>query len=419
MKKLVFAVCILMMLTACSGVPGGKNITGLLSSPKRSVTESEIAQVIGSYLGENITLRYSRAQGFASPIQLIDINGDGKEEALVFYYAPNKGTNIRFALLSYTDGRWNMEFDKEGLGSDVFYFTTAQLPYVSGRQIVVGYLQNSIDENFFATYFTDAEAGAADYTEPCTDIAMGDVTDDGYGEIILTNRLSNGRLKIKILTFTKEGTFEQIAAKTIRQDNAQLLQLGISRTSDGTTAVYMDYTDNKNNICTEAGTVANNTLTNCLAENVIIRSWKYDKKLLSRDTDRDGTMEIPVVIEDAVQAEENPRVLCIEWKDFSSQPAVSKGRGIYDTEECLFMAIPDHWNDAVYIRSNALGWEIVSSEDDSRLVTVTKIDTNAQVENSDYSYKMRFGTNTWHVKFDSKTDVADVRYITANTQVFD
>ena len=83
------------------------------------------------------------------------------------------------------------------------------------------------------------------------------------------------------------------------------------------------------------------------------------------------------------------------------------------------MAIPDHWNDAVYIRSNALGWEIVSSEDDSRLVTVTKIDTNAQVENSDYSYKMRFGTNTWHVKFDSKTDVADVRYITANTQVFD
>lgn len=420
MKKLVLVLCLLLALTGCSSISGSKNITGLLSSPKRSVTESEVAQVLGSYLGENITLRYSRAQGFPSPIQLIDIDGDSVQEALVFYHAPNKGTNIRFALLSYDNERWNIVFDKEGLGSDVFYFRTASLPYIEGEQIIVGYLQNSIEENFFATYFTDPAMETADYTEPCSDIAMGDVTDDGFEEIILTSRLNNGRLKIKILTFTKDGVFEQIAAKTIRLDNAQLLQLGISATADGTTAVYMDYTDNKNTIYTEAGTLSNNTLTNCLAQNVVTRSWKYDKKLLSCDIDGDGVMEIPVVSQDAQHTQDTPsRVVTVQWQDFSAAEPATKSVGIYDTEEALFMGIPAGWQDTVYTRYNALGWEVVDRESEDILVSVTKIEANTQVENSAYSYKMRFGINTWHVRFGSGIPMEDIRYITQNTTVFD
>ena len=158
------------MLCGCSRIGVNKNITGLLSSPKHSQTESLIVQEIGDYLGENITLKYSQTQGYSAPIQFADIDGDKTDEALVFYYAPNKGTNIRFAFLKNIDEKWEIVFDKEGLGTEVFYFDTIELQGLAGKQILVGYLSSNINENFFVTYFTDTQMGNEDYMEVCEDI---------------------------------------------------------------------------------------------------------------------------------------------------------------------------------------------------------------------------------------------------------
>ena len=110
MKRLAAIFITLVMLCGCSSIGVKKNITGLLSSPKHSQTESLIVQEIGDYLGENITLKYSQTQGYSAPIQFADIDGDKTDEALVFYYAPNKGTNIRFAFLKSIDEKWEMRF---------------------------------------------------------------------------------------------------------------------------------------------------------------------------------------------------------------------------------------------------------------------------------------------------------------------
>ena len=121
-------------LTGCSAFTGKNNIINLLSAPKLNENESVIVDTIENYLDEDITLKYSKNMGYSAPIQFIDIDFDKTEEAVVFYYAPNKGANIRFALLSYKADGWSVVADKEGLGTDVFYFaTTAKTSKVWGK----------------------------------------------------------------------------------------------------------------------------------------------------------------------------------------------------------------------------------------------------------------------------------------------
>ena len=416
MKKLVLLICSLMLLSGCSSMFGANNITGLLSSPKHSQTESEIAQVVGSYLGENITLKYSQSQGYSAPIQFMDVDADGQDEALVFYYAPNTGTNIRFALVDNTDDGWNIVFDKEGLGGDVFCFDTIELGGLNGRQIVVGYLPNNISENFFVTYFTDQSVEMADYTEVCEDILVADATDDGQQDIILTSRLSDGGIKIKLLTYTEGSTFKAVGTKNIRRGEIEITQLALGKTYDGKTALYVDYIDSYNKMYTEAGTLYSGAVLNCLNKEYISRVWPYSQKLNSYDIDSDGVREIPVVMQDD-SGSELPVLKYIQWNDYSAKETVAKSFGVYNTSENIYVALPQELMDMTYTEYNSNLWRIMWREDDTALVSFSKDYLNKTT--NDNMYTLQLGAETWTVEFSDKLDQIQKDYIIDSITIFD
>ena len=415
MKRIILAICSLLLLCGCSSVFSNNNITGLLSSPKHSQTESEIAQVIGDFLGENITLKYSQSQGYSAPIQFIDIDNDGVEEALVFYYAPNKGTNIRFALVDYTDEQWSIVFDKEGLGGDVFYFDTITLGDLQGKQIIVGYLPVNISENFFVTYFTDTTAEIPDYTEVCEDILVGDLTSDGGNDIILTSRLSDGSIRIKLLTFNPEGTFKVAGAKTIRRGDINITQLAISKTQDDKTALYVDYIDSYNKMYTEAGSLYNGAVINCLNQEYVSRVWSYSQKLNSFDIDGDKVQEIPVVMQDD-SGEELPVLKFIQWNDYSAEETVQKSYGVYNTSENVYIALPAELKDAVYTEYNSDLWRVLSLKDDSELIRFVKENPNQKPVYSEYS--IHIGAENWKIQFSDKLEQSQINYIIDSITIF-
>ena len=416
MKKLALIICTLLLLCGCSSnMFSNNNITGLLSSPKHSQTESDIAKAIGDYLGENITLKYSQNQGYSAPIQFIDIDDDAVEEALVFYYAPNKGTNIRFALADIIDGQWNVVFDKEGLGTDVFYFDTVVLGNLKGRQILVGYLPQNISENFFVTYFTDQSAERADYTEVCEDILVGDVNEDNQDDIILTSRLSEGNIRIKVLSFTQDNAFKVAGVKTIRRTDAQITQLAISKTSDGKTALYVDYIDSYNKMYTEASTVYSNIFINCINKEYVSRIWAYTNKLNSCDIDGDGVQEIPVVLQDSSE-EELPVLKYIGWNDYSSNEMPLKSFGVYNTAENIYIALPSEWQELTHTEYTGNLWRIKSIDDETPLVSFYKEQSN---KNTQYSpYRVQIGTESWKIEFSEELDQSQKDYIMNSIVVF-
>ena len=405
-------------LTGCNALTTKSNITSLLSAPKLSENESDIVAAIEAYLGEDISLKDSQSQGYSAPIQLIDIDFDSVYEAVVFYYAPNKGTNIRFALLSYGEEGWNMVFDKEGLGAEVFYFDTIVLPKIQGKQIMVGYQPTNIDENFFVTYFTDSEKEIPDYVESCQDIISGDMTGSGYSDIILTKTMANGNTSLNVLNFTEDMTFKILGVKTLKYSNIEIVQLKINCTSDGKNALYVDYSDGSSRMHTEIYSFENCRIKSEIANGIVSKSWEYEPVISSRDMNGDGFLETASVL--STQQTERMQVYkFMEWADWTQQEPQRVYYGIYWADENMFAAIPDEWQDLVYATGLENGFEIKTAENDETLFKITEIDAVNDVEDGAYSYTAYIGTKMWHIQFSENMNMSQIEYVYKSLLYFD
>ena len=416
MRRIIFMLCLLFALSGCSGFMGKSNITNLLAAPKLSQTESEIVKAIDNHIGENITIKYSTSQGYASPVQLIDIDGDEIDEAIVFYYAPNKGANIRIALLSFEEGEWNIVFDKEGLGSDIFYFGTEKFKSLPTKQILVGYLATNMDENFFVTYFTDYSVKIDDYVESCQDVVVGDINYDNYSEVILTNNTKDGKVRLRALEWTDENSFKIVGTCSLKVYNIEVTQLLLGTSGDGERVLYVDYRDDYNQMHTEGILFRDGGKMNeAFTKSVISRHWEYTKALNCVDIDGDGTIETPSVIQE--ERTDAPDVLkTVEWTDYVRTEPLRKYIGIYDTQGALFVAIPDSWQNNVYSRYSSDGWYIYAvsdeeTENDNPLVAVTQVDSPNGVETGAYSYIVYKDAKVWHIAFDRTVDLSEIQYV--------
>ena len=409
--------CVVLCLCGCNSFTSKNNITSLLSAPKLNENESNIVAAIEGYLGEDINLRYSKNQGYSAPVQLMDVDADGNYEAVVFYYAPNKGANIRFALLSYVDDRWNIVDDKEGLGTEVFYFDTITLPEVSGKQIMVGYQSVNIDENFFVTYFTDAEKDLPDYVERCQNIVTGDITGNGYNDVVLTKVASGKYVYISVLSFTDELSFKNICNKTLKYPNIEIAQLVVNKLTDGRTAVFADYTDKHNRMYTEIYSFENGRMISCIEDGIVVKNWEHEPVIVSRDIDADGYLETATVMQPQ-HPEEMPSFKYIEWKDCTQHEPEKIYYGVFDVRENIFMAIPDILRDAVYTSELENGFEIKNKEDDTTLIRVVETETVAKTEQDEYLHTVHLGTKMWNIECNTVMDMDQVEYVYKNITDF-
>ena len=431
MRRLALLVCVLFTLTGCSSFMSRNNITNLLSAPKFSQTENEIVNAIDSYIGEDISLRYSTSHGYSSPIQLIDIDDDQTEEAVVFYYAPNKGANIRIALLANTKDDWQIVFDKEGLGTDVFFFATEKFGRLSGKQLLVGYETTGMDENFFATYFTDTDKNIEDYVERCQSIVVGDVNYDGSSDIILSNNTADGRIRLRSFEFGEDNKFRLVGTRLLKYHNITPTQFTLAKSSYGETVLYADYRDEYNQMHTEAMLFHDGgKMFDAFENTVVTRPWEYSMDLNSTDIDGDGVVETPTVVQK--QRGEDPEVLkMVQWTDYTRKQPRLVYTGVFDTQEGLFVALPENWTENIETFYGGSYWQITAkvaeeaeTEEDTDeseeteetvapqpLLTVKQLDSYDKAESGAYSYVVYKDTKIWHFQFSNEVELSEIQYI--------
>ena len=419
-KRILLTLCIVMCFTGCSSLTGKSNITNLLSAPKLSENESNIVTAIENYIDEDINLKYSQNMGYSAPIQLIDIDFDSVYEAVVFYYAPNKGANIRFSLLSYTAAteEWKVVMDKEGLGTDVFYFDTIILPKVYGKQITVGYQSKNTSENFFVTYFTDKAKDIPDYVENCQYIVSGDMNGSGYSDIILTKELSNKNVTFSVLTFNDDMQFQSSKAKTLKYAGIDISKIMVSRLKDGRNAVYFDYSDGHNRMHTEIYAMEFGRLVSCIPDGIVSKSWEHEPVISSKDINGNGYAETATVIQPHYP-DEVPSFKYLEWSDWTQKTPERVYYGIFDIRENIFVALPDEWQDNVYATALENGLEIKNAETDELMFSFTEKETIDEIESGAYSYAVYIGTKLWHLECSENMNMSQIEYVYKSITDFD
>ena len=108
-KSLVAAVAAggILLLSGCS--PIQMDVEELMSPPKLTAEQAEIDSALKQALGENVKLKYPKSGDFRSAFVFHDIDGDGEEEAIVFYQLDSSSTTW-LTVMDRTDGQWRSTY---------------------------------------------------------------------------------------------------------------------------------------------------------------------------------------------------------------------------------------------------------------------------------------------------------------------
>ena len=360
-----------------------------------------------------------------SPFAFGDWDGDGEDEAAVLYTADTTGSNVCLAVLEPSgEDSWRVSRTVEGLSSEVENFNTANLKNTESQQLVVGY-SSAQGDSYCVVYQYDGENITTVISQSYTQLLLADLTGkEGTTDLVLAlpeNEM--GGVTLQLLT-NVDGEFRSIQTLALgagSYSGCAALHAGTGR--DDAVYLVMDaWADGKAMMSdiilydAESGSLQpyhppglNDPQRSTL---------RYHTELLSRDIDGNGTVDIPVEIDDGgnLQTPVDKRLVFLLWKDYANNSGGHNRFGVYDSKENFFLALPESMHGSILIRSNqsGTGWLICNSEGTVVYCEMRVVNLD-EPENADYKRIATIGSQQLQARMVTRYYGLSMDYIESNT----
>ena len=424
MKKLgrLLAVCALLglLLTGCNmPLEENRQVEDLLRAPQLAGDYGALQSALNDWLGESAQLKYPLQGELLSPFVLQDLDGDGVQDAAVFYTTA-QSTNVCIAILQKdAEGNWGVRQNLEGLADTVDTVRLARLQAGGSTQLVVGYVASRGD-NYLAVYsYEDGELSAI-LEQSYEQYLVEDITGGGNQDLILMSTLEDGGVQIELLTVDRDGSFQQVAvmglsadkfsgcasvAAGVGADGKRYLVLdGWTGISGNNLATVLLHFDEESQQMIPADQISTQELYNESLRNV--------STLVSRDLDGDGTVEIPTQPDEAglLNMSQSRRMDFIVWMDYTS-PDPKKSFGLLDEETNCYVELPMEWEGNLMLTDSTEveGAVELRTVDENKLVLTVRLASNS----ADAAGWTRLGmvaSRQMQAKFGPDVTIADETY---------
>ena len=408
MKKLgrLLAVCALLglLLTGCNmPLEENRQVEDLLRAPQLAGDYGALQSALNDWLGESAQLKYPLQGELLSPFVLQDLDGDGVQDAAVFYTTA-QSTNVCIAILQKdAEGNWEVRQNLEGLADTVDTVRLARLQAGGSTQLVVGYVASRGD-NYLAVYsYEDGELSAI-LEQSYEQYLVEDITGGGNQDLILMSTLEDGGVQIELLTVDRDGSFQPVAAGVGADGKRYLVLDGWTGISGNNLATVLLHFDEESQQMIPADQISTQELYNESLRNV--------STLVSRDLDGDGTVEIPTQPDEAglLNMSQSRRMDFIVWMDYTS-PDPKKSFGLLDEETNCYIELPMEWEGNLMLTDSTEveGAVELRTVDENKLVLTVRLASNS----ADAAGWTRLGmvaSRQMQAKFGPDVTIADETY---------
>lgn len=375
MKKriLSFALCIIMMflMSGCTGL--FSNPVSLMSPPKSSGDLVEIEEAL-SKISSDYELSYPSSGKYRNAIIIRDFNGDGNNEALVFYQKTDKNTiTVHMNVLSYIKKEWTSNYDTKLSGTGIDRVEFHDICGNGNVEIFIGCKLYNVQEQELNIYKYENNSVSLLAQERYTDYCVGDIMNSEKPQVMLlkisseTDNVSNESkdspikktVSAKLVSFSYESDGVPVALGNINFDSAVVSFSNIAVSSIG---------ENRNAVFVDAFVEASAMITEVFYYDETLKLCFYNKRtktteityreslIGSRDINKDGKVEIPKTyvcqgydaLEDATE-----KVYFTEWYDMNENKLGSRVTcGFINTADNYFIATPATWLGKITVQRN-------------------------------------------------------------------
>lgn len=288
MVLLLFAV---LLLNGCAM----RTVEQMYCLPKRSDTYNELQSVIDSAMSG---MEYSAPNSGDNQqtVQMADLNGDGKDEYLVF---AKGGTEKPLHILIFrqdANGKAKLMETIESSGSAFEQVTYVDMDDSPGCELVVGRLLSDRVLRSVSVYTFGKGYAEQLLTTGYSKFLTCDLDESGIHELLVIQPgESNTRKGVAFLYSYRNGTMERSREADLSESSDSIKRIMSGKLQDGKTAVFVASSVNENAIITDIFAMQNQQFTNV--------SFSYEAGtsvqtlrnyyVYADDVDEDGIIELP------------------------------------------------------------------------------------------------------------------------------
>lgn len=363
MKARLLAACTA-AVTLLSGCTFSTSIDGLLSPPKLSVEQEQIYEALRRAAGSNISLKYPKTGDYLSAFIVSDIDGDGEDEALVFYeknLLQSEENALRLNVLDQINSSWRSVYDLAAGGAEVEKVMISRLGSNSRTNIIVGYSMVNRGERVLSVY--DYRDGALTETLNSS-YSLADVCDlDQNGEnelLIVCGQTVSQSARAVTYVLARDGSYYE-SRTALNESFTDFANLLYGNTADGIPCVWLDGMTGSSTIQTQALTMQEGVLTLVYTDGDSGIRTSRQSGYLTCDLDGDGIAEIPVntLFPGYTDTTESEQIRMTSWYECRGGSLMRKCSGYYSPDQQFSFVLPRRWERKVTVKQDALAEELV------------------------------------------------------------
>ena len=364
LKKILTASAV--MAVTLTGCTFGTSIDNLLAPPKLSIEQEKIYTALTNATGDSISLKYPKAGKYLSAFIVEDIDGDGGNEAVVFYEktglaAPENTLRIN-VLDSGDDGKWHSVYDTPAEGSEIERVMISQLGENDRVNLIIGSSLINRSEKSVAIYSYSNGVLENTFAKSYSFIDVTDLDSDGEKEFLLLKGTTNDSPAAAVAYKLDADGFYHTYSEDLSGGFTEFDAVNYGSLESGETALYIDAVSGNGLIQTDIVYMDDRGLQKAFANPAQSAVTQRPLGCRSFDIDGDGTLEIPVqrVAAGYSNAPEGELMWLTDWLSVGKDGKTRlKYESYYSVGDGYIFLFPAKWHNKVTLKRDAINDELV------------------------------------------------------------
>jgi hypothetical protein len=364
LKKILTASAV--MAVTLTGCTFGTSIDNLLAPPKLSIEQEKIYTALTNATGDSISLKYPKAGKYLSAFIVEDIDGDGGNEAVVFYEktglaAPENTLRIN-VLDSGDDGKWHSVYDTPAEGSEIERVMISQLGENDRVNLIIGSSLINRSEKSVAIYSYSNGVLENTFAKSYSFIDVTDLDNDGEKEFLLLKGTTNDSPAAAVAYKLDADGFYHTYREDLSGGFTEFDAVNYGSLESGETALYIDAVSGNGLIQTDIVYMDDRGLQKAFDNPAQSAVTQRPLGCRSFDIDGDGTLEIPVqrVAAGYSNAPEGELMWLTDWLSVGKDGKTRlKYESYYSVGDGYIFLFPAKWHNKVTLKRDAINDELV------------------------------------------------------------
>ena len=351
---LFLGVLILMTVTGCAIKTSPEE---LYSLPKLPAQYTELENSINEILEGGAEYSAPTSGSNIQPVQMVDLDGDGKEEAVAFFRKSTDDKPLKIYIFTAKDNTYQQTAVIEGSGNSIYSIAYSDLDGDGKTELIVGW---KVGAELQALSVYSLRSGKPEelMRTPYVKYAVTDLNQDQKQELVVMHTDGEGGSVADYYGWQGQSLTLSSSAK-ISMTMAELSRVKNGMLEGNVPALFVTGVEDNSAEITDILTAPKGELTNiALSDETGVSSKIYHfLSLYPTDINGDGLTEIPVpVILPTRSAPGQNSYFRIDWcsydKDGNSKVAEST---YHDTEDGWYLTLPNRWDGKIMVTREQTG----------------------------------------------------------------